>query len=329
MLSLRLTLGCSIAVLIGLFVLGEPRLADACPPLSWEASILIPPEGAEPMPIDGALLAVITAPNDNWEQSVSLTDADGVEVPVVVVLELTGSNEQTLLRAQPRAPLAPQTEYTWSIGPDGQAQRTFVTGDEADLVAPTPGEPVATLVESGIGDGCSPEAPWTDYDIEVPELSEAVATLAIVPAPMPTEERPHGRIEGANGAVVRVRLYSDVELCWDVQVEDHGGHVVPAGTVCLGGPAEESSSSGDGGSSSGGAETADGTTTGEVPATTGDSEASTTVAAGSSDSAPAVDDDAPAGGGGCGCAASPRSPGGGFLLLPLLLARRRSRPRAW
>lgn len=319
--------GCVMAVLVGLAVSGGSREAEACPPLRWDANIVLPPAELVEVPLNGALLATIDAPN-GWEEVVTLATAAGVDVPVEVSLELTSSNEGALLVVRPTGLLEPLTEYVWTVW---ELQRSMFTGDIADAQAPVPGEPLATLVESGVGDGCSPVVQWSDYDLEVPELREPVATYAVIPAESPTPERPYARVEGALGSSVRVRVYENTQPCFEVRVMDYGGNAATAGTVCVEGPVVEGESSSGGDDSTTGSDGTGGDGTTAAPPIPEEPEphpTSSTDADTGSDTGPAQDEDGVPESG-CGCQASPRSPTGGLLLLvpPLLLVRRRARSR--
>lgn len=316
--------GCVMAVLVGLAVSGGSREAEACGPLRWDANIVLPPAMLV-VPLDGALLATIDAPN-GWEEAVTLATATGVDVPVEVSLELTSSNEQALLVARPVGLLEPLTEYVWTVG---KLQRSMFTSDIGDPQAPVPGEPLATLVEMGVGDGCSETVQWSDYDLAVPELRELVATYAVIPAQSPTPERPYARVVAAQGSSVRVRVYEDTQPCFEVRVMDYGGNAATAGTVCVEGPVVEGESSSGDDSTGADGTAGDGTTaTPPIPEEPEPPPTSSTGADTGSDTGPAQDD-----GGvpdrGCACQASPRSPARGLVwLLPgLLLVRPRARQR--
>jgi hypothetical protein len=310
--------------------LGALRQAEACEPLGWEADVVLPPADAVPVPTNPVLLAVITAPN-GWEQEVTLATVDGVEVPLSIELLESSSGEGGLLRIVPQGPLEPQTEYVWSMGPVPY-QYPIVTGDESDSTLPTPGEPIASLVDSGVGYGCSDVVLWNEYEIEVPDPGEPVATLVLLPASDPTPERPYARVAGATGTSARVVVFEGEDLCFEVQVVDHAGNAVTAGNACIEGPPASEGSSGDGTGTSGGDETGadtDGTggTTVE-PTTTMDAGSSTAPASetGTEPGPPQTDDTLDEG---CACRAERRRSWGVVLLLlaPLLLARRKARAR--
>lgn len=313
-------------VLVGLAVAGGSRTAAACPPRGWDASIVLPPSAAAEVPFNGVLLATIDAPGtpSGWED-VTLATAEGVDVPVDVLIERTTSDERALVVVRPTRLLDSLTGYVWTVG---SVQRSLFTSDIADPQPPVPGEPLATLVESGVGDDCSEAVQWSDYDLEVPALREAVATYAVIPATSPTPERPYAWVTAALGPSLRVRVYEDTEPCFEVHVMDYGGNTALAGTVCVAGPvvAGESSSGGD--ATTGADGTAGDGTTAEPPMPTEPDSPLTSSTGAGSDTGSAQDED----GGperGCACEAAPRSSWGGLLvLLPPLLGfvRRRARP---
>lgn len=310
-----------MAVLLGWSALGGSRSAEACEPTPWSANVVLPPAVPAAAPTNPVLLAIVEAPE--VDDPVMLMTAGGVEVPVGVSWELTSSNGQALLTVTPEVPLEPLSEYVWTVG---LLEHPMITGEGGDAEAPVPGEPVATLVDSGVGSGCSFEIGWIDYEIEVPGLTEPVATYAVVPAEDPTPERPYVRIDGALGSSVRVRMLENTETCFEVHVMDYGGNAAAAGTVCLEGPVVEGeSSSGSDGTTSGDETGGDGTTA-EPPTPTEPDSPTTSSTGADADTGPAQDDgDVPDRG--CACQAAPRSPAGGLLVLlpPLLFVRRRAR----
>lgn len=315
--------GCVMAVLMGLAVSGGSRPAEACQPLGWDANIVLPPAMLV-VPLNSALLATIDAPN-GWEEAVTLATATGVDVPVEITVELTSSDEEALLVVRPTGLLEPLTEYVWTVG---ELQRTIFTGDIADAQAPESGEPLATLVQSGVGDDCSEVVQWSDYELAVPEVREPVATYAVIPAESPTPERPYARVAAALGPSLRVRVYEDTEPCFEVHVMDFGGNAALAGTVCVAGPVVAGGSSSGSDATTGVDGTAGDGTTAESPMPTEPDSPFTSSTGAGSDTGSAQDEDGVPDHG-CACQASPRSPWGGLLLLlpPLLgFVRRRARP---
>lgn len=303
-----------LALSLGLVETVDPRDAWACEPLRPEVTFVLPDGTMDPQPLDGALLATYVAPGT---PEVGLQTADGQPVEITSSVEFASSYEHALVLAWPTAPLLPGTGYVWSI--DGETI-AFVTGELPDPAPPIPGEASVVATEEGFAEGCDTSTPSLEHEIAIAGIDEPFAILAVGP----NESSVH-----AGAPTVRVQVRTPGETCYALRVEDRGGHLVDAGTICVEGPTEVGTTgvvdtTGGGDTSEGG--TSEGGTSG---GTSGGTENSTGSGASSG-----IEGDASSGGDsagqeitdrGCGCGASEPSAGLGLLALAGLLLRRRRR----
>ncbi|MCH9680267.1 MAG: hypothetical protein K0V04_02445 [Deltaproteobacteria bacterium] len=291
------------------------RPSQACEPLEFGVEVLVPPAGATDIPRDGAFLAVVDAPGDMADQ-ITLTDASGALVPLVVNVELNTSHERGLAWAHPTVALDPQTSYTWALG---ETAVPFTTGDGFDPAIPNPSG-LTVLSELEVLDGdCFPDQPLLEYEVQVNGLAEPVGVYAIAGV-----EEVAGDFIAGVGDTVTVRLPESVSVCFEVMVEDYGGHRSSAGEICLDG-------SGVGGSSSSGADetgeppdTTSGTTGSAPPPSDPDTTTGSPAPGASTSGTPGAVDAADRG---CACRATSQTggtPAGWWLMV--LIACRRIRP---
>lgn len=292
--------------------------ANACETISPEVHFHLPLED-QPMPRNAVALAALLAPGGP-EVSLVRTE-DGMEVAIVVDIEISRSNENGFVLAQPLRPLDAATEYRWTIDTES---RTFTTGDDIDDLPPTPGELTVTLLGEVVRKGCfGSEHLYNEYSLEALTPSEPVALMSFYGEPSA-----FGQVEiGAPNAVITAQL-SELEGCRSVEAVDFAGHRVALEEVCfpaLPGPGGSSSSS-TGGPASTTGEATDGDTTGASTTgradETGSSSTSSGAHSGSGTSGPSS---ATAAQDGCACGSSEGAPPS-LLALFLLLRRRRRKP---
>lgn len=304
-----------LALSLGLVEATYPRDASACQPLGSDVTFVLPDSTMDPQPVDGALLATYVAPET---PEVGLQTADGQPVEITASVEFASSHEHALVLAWPTAPLVPGTAYVWSI--DGETI-AFVTGELPDPAPPVPGEASVIATEDGFEEGCNTSTPYVEHEIAIAGIDEPFAILAIGP----DEVSVH-----AGAPTVRVRVFAPGETCYALRVEDRGGHLVDAGTICLEGPTEVGTTgvadTTDGGDTSEGGGTDGGETSGG-DASDGGIESSAGDGAGPGSDGEASSDGAGAGQDitdrGCGCGVTDPHAGLGLLLLAGLCRRRR------
>lgn len=290
-------------------------VAAACEPISPEVHFHLPLED-QPMPRNSVALAALLAPGGP-EVSLARIE-DGMQVPISVVVETSGANENGFVLAQPLQPLDAATEYRWTIDTES---RTFTTGDDIDDVPPTPGPLTVTLVGEVVRKWCfGEEYLFHEYSLEAPRPSEPVALMSFYGEPSS-----FGQVEiGAPNAVHTEQL-SEREGCRSMEAVDFAGHRVALEEVCFPAlPSPSGSSGSSGGQPPSTGDTTDGSTT--AASTTGSAEetgSSGTSTDARSESGSSGPSSAAGAQDGCACSSTADAPP--YLLGLFVLWRRRRR----
>lgn len=278
-------------LVVGIFatVLAIDRDAHPCGAGAYAVEIVLPPEGNSVMPLDAALVAAVY--ESGSAPPIVLRSLDGEDVPIEVELQTDVHGSTALLVARPSIELDPSTAYVWEV--DG-SERPFRTGSALDDGLPTFEELSVVASQDHVVSGqCGEELAAVDHVAQVLGVSEPVATVA-----KRLWDGEWAGLEIAAGDELLLRNdTSQAELCFEVSIVDHAGHVVPVGEHCV--------------------PMADGEP--EPPAqgeegSTGGEEGSTGGAEGSTGGDDALAEDS-LGDRGCACTAAQRRPGAWFVLF--------------
>jgi hypothetical protein len=218
--------GVAIAGVAASAALVVDRDARACGADAYEVTIVIPAEGDPPMPQDGALVAGLST-LDGFDPVVVLRAADGTEIPIEVELQIDDNESDGLLIARALVPLDANTSYVWEL--DGW-QRPFHTTAALDDGPPTFGAlEVLGIAEHEVPGHCGDVDQAVDHDVRVAGTSEPVATFA----KRMFDGRWTGLVIEASDQLLLRNETSQGEVCFEVSIVDHGGHVVSVGEDCV------------------------------------------------------------------------------------------------